>query len=92
MITHTTVIANILQLNCAMKLPPKAIRESCLCILPQSHIYGLVTISQAPIHRGAGVVVLPGFDIKNTLAAVQRYSITTLFFVCATFQTPVPPS
>ena len=73
----------MLQLNCATKVLLDVEREVCLCLLPQSHIYGLVTNCQAPIYRGAEVVILPGFDVRNTLAATQRFSITTLFLVCA---------
>jgi ribosome assembly protein SQT1 len=46
-----------------------------------SHIYGLVVICHASIFRGDGVVVLPKFEFKQCLQAVQDYKINTLYLV-----------
>lgn len=46
-----------------------------------SHIYGLVVICHASVYRGDGVVVLPKFEFKSFLQAIQNYKINTLYLV-----------
>ena len=55
--------------------------ETVLGLLPMSHIYSLVVICHASIYRGDQVLVLPKFDFAQTLEAVQKYKIATLFLV-----------
>ena len=81
MITHKNMITGILQVTTFIQLSANAQREVCLCLLPKSHIYGLVIASQAPLYRGAQVVVLPTFEVQRTLTAIERFSVTTLFLV-----------
>lgn len=89
MISHKNVIANTLQLATFEEEQRKefiqpgnnAHTENVLGLLPMSHIYGLVVICHSSIFRGDGVVVLPKFDFKQCMQAIQDYKIKTLFLV-----------
>lgn len=90
MISHTNVIANTLQIH-NFELPGrerkikeaggKHYTENSLGLLPLSHIYGLVVIAHVGPYRGDGVVVLPKYDFKQLLQAVQDYKISMLYLV-----------
>lgn len=55
--------------------------ESCLGLLPMSHIYGLIVGSHVGPYRGDGVIVLPKYDFKQLLQAIQDYKIQMLYLV-----------
>lgn len=90
MIPHKSVIANTIQI-CTHETPAreeykkehklKHFTENCLGLLPMSHIYGLVVISHVGPYRGDGVVVLPKYDFKALLSAIQEYKIAMLYLV-----------
>lgn len=91
MISHRNVIANVLQAVVFEKKPredaarasgKKYGQEITLGLLPQSHIYALVVINHAGPYRGDQVIILPKFDLKSYLAAIQNFKITGLFLVC----------
>lgn len=91
MISHRNVIANVLQAVVFEKKPRedaarasgvKYSQEVTLGLLPQSHIYALVVINHAGPYRGDQVIILPKFDLKSYLAAIQNFKITGLFLVC----------
>ncbi|KAE9975678.1 hypothetical protein BLS_002486 [Venturia inaequalis] len=89
MISHKNVIANTIQMTQFEEQQRKefiqpgnnAHTENVLGLLPMSHIYGLVVICHSSIFRGDGVVVLPKFDFKQYLQAIQDHKIKTLFLV-----------
>ncbi|KAL4738401.1 hypothetical protein BDV11DRAFT_215974 [Aspergillus similis] len=89
MIAHRNVIANVLQMTALEKSWRDARRNAdgsyysdvLLGLLPQSHIYGLVVICHAGTFRGDQVIVLPKFELRTCLAAVQRFKISVLFVV-----------
>lgn len=88
-ISHFNVIANTMQIKAyddpfrhAIKAPgEERYLENELGLLPFSHIYALVVINHAGIYRGDGIVVLPKFDFKQLLQAVQDHKIGTLYLV-----------
>ena len=89
MISHRNVIANTLQAH-THELPyrdrmskPGGPRytEKCLGLLPMSHIYGLVVVCHLSLYRGDGVVVLPKFEMKSFLEAIQNQRIANLYLV-----------
>jgi acyl-CoA synthetase (AMP-forming)/AMP-acid ligase II len=90
MISHRNVIANTLQLN-THESPARedykkrqllgSYTENCLGLLPMSHIYGLIVISHVGPFRGDGVIVLPRYDFKQLLQAIQDYKISMLYLV-----------
>lgn len=91
MISHRNVIANVMQIKAYEKphrdsligpLDQSDHIENVLGLLPMSHIYGLIVICHASVYRGDQVIVLPKFEFKTTMEAIQRYKIQTLFLVC----------
>ncbi|OLN96555.1 4-coumarate-CoA ligase-like protein 1 [Colletotrichum chlorophyti] len=81
MISHRNVIANVLQFTTYETVPRKALgikTQVALGLLPFSHIYGLVVIAHCGTWRGDGIIVLPKFELKQFLDAVQRFKINCL--------------
>ncbi|KAK2606035.1 hypothetical protein QQS21_003553 [Conoideocrella luteorostrata] len=90
MIAHMNVIANTLQFatygqpyrdSLKKQLSRKEYTETALGLLPMSHIYGLIVISHVSPYRGDGVVVLPRYDFRHLLQAIQDYRIEKLYLV-----------
>jgi ribosome assembly protein SQT1 len=89
MISHTNVIANVLQMDVydgvtrdILKAPgQKYYQENALGLLPMSHIYSLVVICHAGPYRGDGTIVLPKFDMQLFLNSIQRFKINSLYLV-----------
>lgn len=90
MISHRNVIANTIQLVTHESPAREDYRsrqllgsytENCLGLLPMSHIYGLIVISHLGPYRGDGVIVLPKYDFKALLQAIQDYKISLLYLV-----------
>ncbi|KAI9037157.1 acyl--CoA ligase [Aspergillus affinis] len=90
MISHRNVIANVLQITASEKkyraslTPPGSQSqhtEVALGLLPQSHIYSLVVICHSSPYRGDQVVVLPKFELKSYLAAIEKFKISVLLLV-----------
>lgn len=91
MISHRNVIANVLQMSAFESVYRKKLidplnqsdhTESVLGLLPLSHIYALVVIAHLSVYRGDGVIILPKFEMKSFLEAIQRFKIQMLFLVC----------
>jgi acyl-CoA synthetase (AMP-forming)/AMP-acid ligase II len=98
MISHRNVIANVLQIATFEKtwrdrLVPRGSRtqhtETTLGLLPQSHIYALVVTCHAGPFRGDQVIVLPKFELKTYLSAIETHQIRGLFLVCGVIFFPV---
>nr|WP_203635212.1 4-coumarate--CoA ligase family protein [Streptomyces sp. SID10815] len=76
MLTHRQIATNLAQLEPAITAGPG---ERVLAVLPFFHIYGLTALMNAPLRKGATVVVLPRFELDTFLAAVQNHRITALY-------------
>ncbi|MFM9497168.1 4-coumarate--CoA ligase family protein [Streptomyces galilaeus] len=76
MLTHRQIATNLAQLEPAITASPG---DRILAVLPFFHIYGLTALMNAPLRRGATVVVLPRFDLQTFLAAIQNHRITGLY-------------
>jgi acyl-CoA synthetase (AMP-forming)/AMP-acid ligase II len=89
MISHRNVIANTLQIAAFDKgyrdtqhTPGKdKYLENALGLLPQSHIYSLVVMCHSGPYQGDGTIVLPKFEMKSYLEAIQKYKINSLYLV-----------
>ena len=90
MISHANVIANTIQIATHESVAREdfmkrnllqSYTENCLGLLPMSHIYGLIVISHLGPYRGDGVIVLPRYDFKAMLTAIQYYKISMLYLV-----------
>jgi acyl-CoA synthetase (AMP-forming)/AMP-acid ligase II len=76
MLTHRQIATNLAQLEPAIDPGPG---DRILAVLPFFHIYGLTALMNAPLRKGATVVVLPRFDLETFLAAVHDHRITGLY-------------
>ncbi|MFH9859949.1 4-coumarate--CoA ligase family protein [Streptomyces sp. NPDC017202] len=76
MLTHRQIATNLAQLEPAITAGPG---DRILAVLPFFHIYGLTALMNAPLRKGATVVVLPRFDLETFLAAIQNHRITGLY-------------
>ncbi|KAI9374605.1 hypothetical protein BJX61DRAFT_532245 [Aspergillus egyptiacus] len=89
MISHRNVMANVLQIAAYEKAWRDTQRtpdgryytDVSLGLLPQSHIYGLVVMCHAGPFRGDQVIILPKFELKTYMEAVQNFKISSLFVV-----------
>lgn len=55
--------------------------DMSLGVLPMSHNYGLIIVSHFSVYRGDGVILLPEFDLHNTLRVIEEYRIQRLWMV-----------
>ncbi|MEU7025168.1 AMP-binding protein [Streptomyces sp. NPDC046275] len=76
MLTHTSIATNLAQLEPLLPMGPG---ERILAVLPFFHVYGLTALMNAPLRRGATVVVLPRFELDSFLAAIEKHRIEALF-------------
>ncbi|MDL2080622.1 4-coumarate--CoA ligase family protein [Streptomyces sp. GXMU-J15] len=76
MLTHRQIATNLVQLDAAVTAGPG---ERVLAVLPFFHIYGLTALMNAPLRKGATVVVLPRFELDTFLAAIEKHRITALY-------------
>ncbi|KUL35535.1 AMP-dependent synthetase, partial [Streptomyces sp. NRRL F-4489] len=76
MLTHRNIATNLAQLAPVMAAGPG---DRVLAVLPFFHIYGLTALMNAPLRNGATVVVLPRFDLREFLAALQDHRITEVY-------------
>ncbi|KAF4343011.1 AMP-binding enzyme [Fusarium beomiforme] len=83
-ISHHNIIAIILQyrtFNGASRKHLSISAQKVLGLLPFSHIYGLVVITQGNTYRGDQVVVLPKLDLKTVLKAMEGFRIQLLYLM-----------
>lgn len=79
MLTHTNVIANVLQI--AGQTSGKPGKGKVLGVLPFYHIYGMVVSQWSTLHDGNAIVTLPRFQPQHFLSAVQTRQISVLHLV-----------
>ena len=93
MVSHYNVIANVIQQCTYESVGRKAkgvTSQSLLAPLPMSHIYALVVASHAAVWRGDGYVVLPKYDFRWFLEAIQRFRIEQILVVSKTIPRVIP--
>ncbi len=73
MLTHTNLIADILQ--CAA-VRPATQHDVLVGVLPFYHLYGLVVILNRGLAFGTTIVSLPRYDLVSLLRAVQNYGVS----------------
>lgn len=72
MLTHRNMVANVIQ-NIVWRQPDIELgKNTVLCVLPFFHVYGLCS-SLCYVYVGAAMVLLPRFDVKETLVALHKY-------------------
>ncbi len=75
MLTHASLVANTLQTRHWLS-DMRDGKESFLCVLPFSHIYGMTTAMHVPIALGATLILQPTFEVNQVLKAIKRYRPT----------------
>jgi acyl-CoA synthetase (AMP-forming)/AMP-acid ligase II len=84
MISHHNVIANIMMTQWydeAGRKENMVETQVMLGLLPFSHIYGLVVCGLYALQNGNELVILPKFELKPFLHAVQRFRIEHMAIV-----------
>ncbi|MFF2809394.1 4-coumarate--CoA ligase family protein [Streptomyces sp. NPDC058000] len=76
MLTHRNIATNLAQLAPVMANGPG---DRILAVLPFFHIYGFTALMNAPLRNGATVVVLPRFDLRQFLTAIEQHRITEVY-------------
>ncbi|GGZ45577.1 AMP-dependent synthetase [Streptomyces inusitatus] len=76
MLTHRSIATNLAQLEVPLPMGPG---DRILAVLPFFHIYGLTALMNAPLRKGATVVVLSRFEIESFLGTIERHRVTALF-------------
>ncbi|XP_010541781.1 PREDICTED: 4-coumarate--CoA ligase 1-like [Tarenaya hassleriana] len=51
-------------------------KDVILCVLPMFHIYALNSIMLCGLRAGAGILIMPKFEIHLLLELIQRYKVT----------------
>lgn len=73
MLTHSNLIANVLQIAGTGQFRGE---DTVLCVLPLFHIYGLVAILNLHLYLGATVVLMPRFELEALLSTLRDARIT----------------
>ncbi|KAL1948462.1 hypothetical protein VTO73DRAFT_12537 [Trametes versicolor] len=90
MISHYSIIANMVQVAQFLRLtdktlPPEQVAyrpgSVTLSVLPFFHVYGLHVILFGSLFFGSTIVVTQKFNLEQMLKSIQRYRITHLFLV-----------
>ncbi|MGC8810224.1 MAG: long-chain-fatty-acid--CoA ligase [bacterium] len=75
MLTHFNLVANVQQ--CVSWNPEiQKGKERMLAVLPFFHVYGMTVAMNEAIYLGATIILLPRFQVDDTLEAINRYRPT----------------
>jgi long-chain acyl-CoA synthetase len=77
MLTHRNLVANVLQSVTWDRRARKG-SERMLLVLPLFHTYGITSGINASIYQAATIVLLPRFEVNETLRAIDRYRPTRM--------------
>jgi long-chain acyl-CoA synthetase len=84
MLTHQNLAANAAAF--AARIQGKQAQETFLTALPLSHIYGLTTSLNVPVALAATMILLPKFEAKTVLTAIQRHRVSVFCGVPTMYQ------
>lgn len=76
MLSHANLIANTAQ-NEAYDPTRKAGYERVLGVLPLFHVFAMTVVMNASVHLGSEMILLPRFDVADTLKTIMRRKPTT---------------
>ncbi|GAB6171037.1 long-chain-fatty-acid--CoA ligase [Paradesulfitobacterium aromaticivorans] len=74
-LTHRNLLANVLQVKEWM-LDAQPGKEKMLGVLPFFHVYGMTVAMNLAVAIGAELVILPKFEVKQALKAINKYQPT----------------
>jgi long-chain acyl-CoA synthetase len=83
MLSHQNITANARQINCIdpesrFNKPDGASPDRILGVLPFFHVFANATVLNRTICNGGEIIMLPRFEAKAALAAVNRTKVTSL--------------
>lgn len=84
MISHYNVIANICQHTTyeSVGRSAKGVNDQVLLApLPMSHIYALIVAAHVAVRRGDEYIILPKYDLRWVLEAIQRFKVQQMLVV-----------
>lgn len=73
MLTHRSVLANIVQADGALQFSPD---DKPIAVLPFYHIYGLTIILSLGLYKGGTLVTVPRFDLEQFLHIMRDQDVT----------------
>jgi long-chain acyl-CoA synthetase len=74
MLTHRNLTANVLQ-TAEWDTEFREGTETCLCVLPFFHSFGMTSCMNGSIYAGSTMVLIPRFDLKMVLESIQKYKV-----------------
>jgi acyl-CoA synthetase (AMP-forming)/AMP-acid ligase II len=80
MLTHRTLVANMCQ-NTFERPREEWADDRAVAVLPFFHTYGLVWLMNLRVYRGATVVTMPRFDLREFLRVIQDERVTIAYVV-----------
>lgn len=75
MLSHRNLIANTLQTRHWIPSLREG-RETCLSVLPFSHVYGMTVAMNVPVALAATMIIMPTFSTEQVLSAIRAYKPT----------------
>jgi long-chain acyl-CoA synthetase len=87
MLTHANLTANCVQIRSHWS-GVRLGQERTLAVLPFFHVFAMTAVLNYSIHIGAEIVMLPRFDLQQTLAAITARRIT-IFHAVPTIYTAI---
>ncbi|EUC49579.1 hypothetical protein COCMIDRAFT_84138 [Bipolaris oryzae ATCC 44560] len=79
MLSHRNIVADLLMIKGGVGHWYSSADDKFLGVLPFFHIYGLTILVHQTLHRGIELVVMPAFDLKMFLEAIQEHKITLIY-------------
>lgn len=78
MLTHANLSVNVQQ--CAAWFPGLAVEgeERFLCVIPFFHVFAMTALMNFAVHKAAEMIMLPRFDLKQTLKLIDRTKPTIM--------------
>ena len=77
MLTHANLYANVMQVDLWWRGRQPG-KEKILAILPFFHVFGMTAIMNYGIWKGAELILLPRFEIKQVLKTIHRKRPTAM--------------
>lgn len=83
MLSHQNITANARQINCIdpesrFNKPDGPGEDRILGVLPFFHVFANATVLNRTINNGGEIIMLPRFEAKAALAAINRTHVTSL--------------
>lgn len=77
MLTHFNIVANTIQSAATGKVRTKLGAERVLVISPLFHVYGMTSGMNLTFHTGGNLILVPRFEIEETIKIIQKTKPTS---------------